>query len=183
MTQPASKKEIKGYVKMAIDGDVEAFGVLYNTFLNQIFRYVFFQVNDRMKAEDITQEVFIKSWKSIHNCRGKEDTFSAWLYRIAHNHIIDTIRKNKQEISLELTDPVGDANTEYEAEKSLEWQKAVAAVKTLPEPQRQLIILKFLEGAENDEIGDIMGKRKGAIRALQMRALDNLRKKLRSGIE
>ena len=168
---------------MAIDGDVEAFGILYNTFLNQIFRYVFFQVNDRMKAEDITQEVFIKSWKSIHTCRGKEDTFSAWLYRIAHNHIVDTLRKNKQEISLELTDPVGNANTESEAEKSLEWQKTVAALKTLPEPQRQLIILKFLEGAENDEIGDIMGKRPGAIRALQMRALDNLRKRLSDGIE
>jgi len=70
---------------MAIEGDVEAFGILYNTFVNQIFRYVFYQINDRMKAEDITQEVFIKSWKSIQTCRGKEDTFSAWLYRIAHN--------------------------------------------------------------------------------------------------
>ncbi len=183
MTQPASKKEIQGYVKMAIEGDVEAFGVLYNTFVNQIFRYVFYQVNDRMKAEDITQEVFIKSWKSIQTCRGKEDTFSAWLYRIAHNQTVDTIRKSKPEISLELIDPVGSANTETEAEKAQEWQKTAAALKTLPEPQRQLIILKFLEGAENDEIGAVMGKRQGAIRALQMRALDNLRKKLSGGTE
>jgi RNA polymerase sigma-70 factor, ECF subfamily len=183
VTQPASKKEIQGYVKMAIDGDVDAFGVLYNTFVNQIFRYVFFQVNDRMKAEDITQEVFIKGWQAIRTCRGKEDTFSAWLYRIAHNHTVDTLRKNKTEMSLELMDPVGSANTESEAEKSLEWQKVVAALKTLPEPQRQLIILKFMEGAENDEIGDIMKKRQGAIRALQMRALDNLRQTLSGGIE
>ena len=183
MTQPASKKEIQGYVKMAIEGDVEAFGVLYNTFVNQIFRYVFYQVNDRMKAEDITQEVFIKSWKSIQTCRGKEDTFSAWLYRIAHNQTVDTIRKSKPEISLELTDPVGSANTEAEVEKAMERQKIAAALKTLPEPQRQLIILKFLEGAENDEIGEVMGKRQGAVRALQMRALDNLRKKLSSGAE
>ena len=168
---------------MAIEGDVEAFGVLYNTFVSQIFRYVFYQVNDRMKAEDITQEVFIKSWKSIQTCRGKEDTFSSWLYRIAHNQTVDTIRKNKPEISLELIDPVGSDNTEAEVEKAIEWQKTAAALKTLPEPQRQLIILKFLEGAENDEIGDIMGKRQGAIRALQMRALDNLRKKLSGGTE
>jgi len=144
---------------MAIEGDVEAFGILYNTFVNQIFRYVFYQINDRMKAEDITQEVFIKSWKSIQTCRGKEDTFSAWLYRIAHNQTVDTIRKSKPEISLELIDPVGSANPETEAEKAQEWQKTAAALKNLPEPQRQLIILKFLEGAENDEIGDIMGKR------------------------
>jgi RNA polymerase sigma-70 factor, ECF subfamily len=183
VTQPASKKEIQGYVKMAIEGDTEAFGILYNTFVNQIFRYVFYQVNDRMKAEDITQEVFIKSWKSIQTCRGKEDTFAAWLYRIAHNHIVDTFRKNKREISLELTDPVGSSNTEAEAEKSLEWQKTVAVLNTLPEPQRQLIILKFMEGAENDEIGDVMGKKQGAIRALQMRALENLRKRLSGGVE
>jgi RNA polymerase sigma-70 factor (ECF subfamily) len=182
VTQPASKKEIQGYVKMAVDGDVDAFGVLYNTFVNRIFRYVFFHVNDKMKAEDITQEVFIKSWQAIRTCRGKEDTFSAWLYRIAHNHIVDTLRKSKQEISLEIIDPVGNTDTETEVEKSLEWQKVISALKTLPEPQRQLIILKFLEGAENDEIGDIMGKRQGAIRALQMRALDNLRQKLSGGI-
>ena len=183
MTQPASKTDIQGYVKMAIDGDVDAYGVLYNTFVAPIFRYVFFQVSDRMKAEDITQEVFIKSWKSIRTCRGKEDIFSAWLYRIAYNQIVDTLRKNKQEISLELTDPVGNTNTESEAETSLEWQRVLEALKTLPKPQRQLIILKFMEGVENDEIGDIMGKRQGAIRALQMRALDNLRQRLNGGRE
>jgi len=96
---------------------------------------------------------------------------------------VDTIRKSKPEISLELIDPVGNANPETEAEKAQEWQKTAAALKNLPEPQRQLIILKFLEGAENDEIGAVMGKRQGAIRALQMRALDNLRKKLSGGTE
>jgi RNA polymerase sigma-70 factor, ECF subfamily len=183
VTQPASKTEIQGYVQMAIEGDVDAYSMLYQTFVDQIFRYVFFQLGDRMKAEDITQEVFIKSWKSLKTCRGKEDTFSAWLYRIAHNQIVDTLRKNKQEISLELTDPVGKTNTESEVETSLECQRVLEAINTLPEPQRQIIILKFMEGAENDEIGDIMGKRQGAIRALQMRARNNLRQRLNGGRE
>lgn len=182
MMQPASEPEIWVYVEKAIEGDVDAYGVLYNTYVDRIFRYVFFQVRDRMMAEDITQEVFIKGWKAINTCRGKEHTFSAWLYRIARNHMVDILRKNHTELSLELIDPAGDKNTEYEAETSIEWQKVIAAVNALPEPQKQLILLKFLNGIDNNEIGDIMGKRQGAIRALQMRALENLRESLNDGL-
>jgi RNA polymerase sigma-70 factor (ECF subfamily) len=164
--QPISEPEIRSYVEKAIDGDVDAYGALYNAFVDRIFRYVFFQVRDRMKAEDITQDVFIKGWKAIHTCRGKEHTFSAWLYCVARNHV-----------------PAGHEDTEHNAEISVEWQKMMAAVNALPEPQKQIILLKFLEGADNNEIGDIMGKRQGAVRALQMRALKNLRRKINDGLQ
>ena len=181
--QPISEPEIRSYVEKAIDGDVDAYGALYNAFVDRIFRYVFFQVRDRMKAEDITQDVFIKGWKAIHTCRGKEHTFSAWLYCVARNHVVDIKRKKHKEVSLELVDPAGCEDTEHSAEISVEWQKMMAAVNALPEPQKQIILLKFLEGADNNEIGDIMGKRQGAVRALQMRALKNLRRKINDGLQ
>ncbi len=170
-------------VKQAIDGDVQAYGKLYALYVDRIFRYVFYQVGDKMTAEDITEEVFLKSWKSIGTCRGKEQTFSAWLYRIAHNHLVDTFRRNRRNVPLETVDLPADGNPQMEAEDKLELQKVLAAVKELPESQRQVILLKFMDEIDNDEIGRIMGKRQGAVRALQMRALISLREKFSPGVE
>ncbi len=165
-------------LKRAIDGDVEAYGALYSMYIDRIYRYVFLRLRDRMMAEDVTEEVFVKAWHSIKSCKGKEDTFCAWLYRIAHNHMIDTVRRNRREVSIEDLEFVDDADPARDAESAMEWRRILQAVSDLPETQRQVVTLKFLDGADNGEIGRITGKRQGAIRALQMRALDNLRQKL-----
>ena len=71
-------------VKKAAEGDTGSFGKLYDIYLESIYRYVYHQVGDNKMAEDITQEVFIKAWKVIKSCKGKEATFKAWLYQICH---------------------------------------------------------------------------------------------------
>ncbi len=182
MVIPSEESNIISAVKKAIDGDVEAFGWLYRCYVDRIYRYVFSQVGDRMTAEDITEEVFLKSWKSITSCRGKEHTFTSWLYRIAHNHMVDNIRKYRREVSMEKVTLADKSDPEKEAEESLEIQKVLEAVQHLPEPQKQVISLKFLEDIDNDEICRIMGKRHGAVRALQMRALINLREQFNCGV-
>jgi RNA polymerase sigma-70 factor, ECF subfamily len=131
-----------------------------------------------MTAEDITEEVFVKGWKAIRTCRGREDTFAAWLYRIAHNQVIDTFRQSKRTLLREDIDIADDASPEHEAETRMERQQVLEEVLRLPEAQKQVILLKFLDGADNVEISRIMGKRQGAIRALQMRALANLKRML-----
>lgn len=130
-----------------------------------------------MTAEDITEEVFIKAWKALASCKGKERTFSSWLYRIAHNHVIDSFRKRHGELPLqaEMTDGLFERN---EAEEALEQQEQLAALDHLPRNQRQVIILKFIEGMDNLEISRIMSKSEGAIRVLQTRALAALRQRL-----
>ncbi len=128
-----------------------------------------------MTAEDITEEVFVKGWKAIRSCRGRETTFAAWLYRIAHNQVIDTLRRRSRDVGAEIADPPGDASPEREAETSLEREHVLETIRRLPEAQKQLIVLKYLNNADNEEIGRIMGKRQGAVRALQMRALANLK--------
>ena len=174
-TETYLQSETANLVKEAASGNFKAFGELYSIYLDRIYRYVFYQVNDMMTAEDITEEVFVKAWKAIGTCKGKEETFSSWIYRIAHNHLINTLRTMKKCISIE---EVELTDHKQEVETNVEHQELLEAIKSLPENQKQVITLKFVEGFDNREIGKIMGKREGAIRVLQMRALKELRKKL-----
>ena len=172
--------EIVRLIKRAAGGDFEAFGELYSIYLDRIYRYVFYQVKDKMTAEDITEEVFIKAWKAISSCQGKEQTFTAWLYRIAHNRVIDIFRSQKKELSTEMETVAELSDPKLKVETELERQELLNGIDCLPQNQKQVIVLKFIEGLDNREIGQIMDKNQGAIRILQMRALAKLREKLSS---
>jgi len=177
-TVSGDQPEITGLVERASGGDFEAFGELYSIYLDKIYRYVFYQVRDKMIAEDITEEVFLKAWKAIGSCKGKEQTFSAWLYRIAHNHVIDNLRSQRKHLSTEMEALAEVSGPELRVEEKLERQETLAAISHLPQNQKQVIILKFIEGMDNREIGHVMGKSQGAIRVMQMRALAALRQRL-----
>jgi RNA polymerase sigma-70 factor (ECF subfamily) len=171
--------EIVKLVQKAANGDSEAFGEIYIIYVEPIYRYVFYQVRDKMTAEDITEEVFFKAWNSIHSCKGKEKTFSSWLYRIAHNSMIDTLRSQKRELPLDSETATGIIDGKSELETRLEHKQLLDAIALLPENQRQVVVLKFIEGLDNQEVGQVMRKNQGAIRILQMRALNTLRTNLR----
>ncbi|MFC1929101.1 RNA polymerase sigma factor [Chloroflexota bacterium] len=166
-------------VERATGGDSEAFGKLYSIYLDRIYRYVFYQVKDKPTAEDITEDVFIKAWKAINSCNGREQTFLPWLFRIAHNLVIDVFRRKRKEllVDMETVAEVGDHS--LEVGKRLEQQQLLRVIDSLPQNQRQVIILKFIEGLDNREIGQVIRKNQGAIRILQMRALATLRKRLK----
>ena len=182
-TIPYKQSEIAKLVEKAADGDLEAFGELYSIYLAPIYRYVSYQVRDKMTSEDIVEEVFVKAWKAIGTCKGKSQTFSAWLYRIAHNHIVNTLRRMNKRVSLESVEMEIETltevtNPEQEVEAKLVRQELSEAMTCLSQNQRQVIILKFIEGLDNCEIAQILGKKEGAIRVLQMRALSRLRQEL-----
>ena len=169
---------VRGLVARAAKGDAEAFGELYGTYMDRIFRYVFYQVKNRATAEDLTEEVFIKAWRGISRYRFSERPFSAWLYRIAHNHVVDYFRTNHQAQSLDdvkLTDDSEPAS-EYEGKQLQEM--VMTAISDLTEQQKQIILLKFVEEMDNQEIEQITGKSQGAIRVMQMRALAAVRDRL-----
>ena len=172
------ESEIVGLVERAAGGDVEAFGELYSIYLDRIYRYVFHQVKDKMTAEDITEEVFVKAWKAIGSCKGRGRTFSPWLYRIAHNQLIDNLRSRRKYLPTEMETLAETGGPELGVEEKLERQELLATISHLPHNQKQVIILKFIEGLDNLEIGRIMGKSQGAVRVLQMRALVTLRQRL-----
>ena len=170
-------------VEKAIRGDFAAFGELYGVYLDRIYRYVFYQVKDKMTAEDVTEEVFLKAWKAIKSCRDKERTFSSWLYRIAHNNVIDIFRSQQKKWTVDMETVAELSQPAVEIETKLDHQEILNSLTDLPPNQRQVIILKFIEGLDNFEIERIIGKSQGAIRVLQTRALAKLREKLSSGHE
>jgi RNA polymerase sigma-70 factor (ECF subfamily) len=171
-------KDVRSLVQRAVKGDVDSFGELYSIYLDRIYRYIVYQVNNRTTAEDLTEEVFIKAWKGINKFKWKGHPFSSWLYRIARNHVIDYFRTSQQCKPLEGELAIDDYGPEQEVEEQQTNKVLFEAMSTLPEQQRQLIILKFIEELDNSEIEHIMGKRQVAIRVMQMRALATLRRKL-----
>ena len=180
-----NQPEIWGLVRRATGGDVDAFGDLYSIYLGSIYRYVFYHVRDKMIAEDITQEVFVKAWKAIGSCKGKEQTFSSWIYLIAHNQTVDKFRSTRSLTATEITveNLPGNIDVEKDAEIKLEWKQTLETISCLPEKQKQVIILKFIEGMDNREIEQITGNSQNAIRVLQMRALNTLRQELHKEIQ
>ena len=167
--------EVRALVERAVGGDVEAFGELYGVYLDRIYRYIFYQINDRAMAEDLTEEVFLNAWRSIGKYKWRGQPFSAWLYRIARNHVIDHYRTSRQHQMLEDNIMADTGDPEREVEGKQTQRRLLEAVSTLPEQQRQVIIMKFIDDMDNREIEEATGKSQGAIRILQMRALATLR--------
>ena len=123
----------------------------------------------------------MKAWGAIRSHRQKIWAFSAWLYRIAHNHVVDYFRSRQRIKVTEKEIPATVGGPEQEVEKRLQQQELLEALSCLPSQQRQLITLKFIEELDNNEIAHIMKKSQGAVRVMQMRALATLRQKLSLG--
>lgn len=167
-------------VTLAKAGDAEAFGHLYETYLDRIYRYIYFRVTDEQTAEDLISQVFTKAWENLDRYQPSGRPFIAWLYTIAHNTVIDHYRTRKDTVAIENTISLAsDAPSPHEqVELHFEADNLRAALQTLTPEQQQVIVLKFISGMSTDEIAGQLHKSAGAIRALQMRALQALAKQM-----
>jgi RNA polymerase sigma-70 factor, ECF subfamily len=167
-----------GLVKRAKSGNAEAFAALYDGYFERIYRYVYFRVADEQTAEDLASQVFLKAWENLSRYKPSGAPFLAWLYTIARNAVIDHYRTRKETVALD--EVIGLASQgsapDEQAELRFETDSLRVALKTLTEDQQQVLILKFIAGLSTDEIARQLGKRAGAVRALQMRALQALNK-------
>src|SRR5829696_4804948 len=168
-------------VRQAKTGDSEAFGVLYDSYLERIYRFIYFRVEDQQTAEDISSQVFLKAWENLGRFQIGGAPFLAWLYTIAHNAVIDYYRTRKVTAALDdvrLSDPGHAEFVENGIDSAVEMESIKTALSTLTDDQRQVLLLKFIDEMSNEEIARHLGKREGAIRALQMRGLKALSKRL-----
>jgi RNA polymerase sigma-70 factor, ECF subfamily len=167
-------------VILAKDGDAEAFGHLYEAYLDRIYRYIYFRVTDEQTTEDLISQVFMKAWENLDRYQPSGRPFIAWLYTIAHNTVIDHYRTRKETVAIENTVSLAsDAPSPHEqVELHFEAENLRAALQTLTPEQQQVIVLKFISGMTTDEIARQLQKSAGAIRALQMRALQALAKQM-----
>ncbi len=166
-------------LKAAQRGEAEAFGELYERYAGRVFRFLYAHMDNREDAEDITEDVFLRVWKSLSGYREQGVPFLAYLFRIARNALIDHYRRSggaKKDVALEdlplkdhKPDPVETVMI------NLEHQKLRQTLEHLREDYRTVLVLRFLGELSPEETAHAMGRSSGAIRVLQHRALTALR--------
>ena len=172
-------------VQRARQGEQEAFAQLYENHFDKIFRYVVLKIRNQAEAEDMAQQVFIKAYESIGSYQSQGVPFTAWLFRIAHNQMVDYVRKQSKRQTVPLDESLqimDDCDVEHEVETKIEMEKVVLATAKLTKAQREVISLRFAGGLSITEAAKTMRKSEGAIKALQHSAILALRKALVGGV-
>ncbi len=171
-------QEEQSLVNQAQKCNQEAFAKLYEQNFDKIYRYISLKVGNNTEAEDMTQQVFIKALQSISSYKWKDVPFSAWLFRIAHNHVIDYYRKQSRQSTAPLYDymAIDNCSTEKSIEDKEDIEKLLIASKKLTPAQQEVIALRFAGELPIAEVARIMGKTQGAVKALQHSAIVALRK-------
>jgi len=169
-------------LKLAVQGDSEAFGLLYEKYVGRIYNYIYYRTGNVHDAEDLTERVFIRALKHIRRYNDRGLPFSSWLYRIAHNLVANWHRDNSRRKEVTLDDGLvsiyrGDF-PEHELLRSEEQEQLMILVRSLPPDRQELLILKFVEHLSNTEIGSIMGRSEGAIKSLYHRTLLTIREEM-----
>lgn len=170
-------------VRRAQSFDEDALKSLYETYYPKIYGYAFLQMGDIQAAEDLASDVMLKMIESIRSYKFKGLPFGAWVFRIARNRLIDLHRRRRRRGEVDLSETLAGtlASPQSMAERALERGQLQVAMKHLTDEQRQVIVLKFIQGFDNRSIGRIMGRSEGAIKSLQHRALNALRRVLYQG--
>ena len=159
-------------------GDRDAFGMLYERYVDRIFNYVYYRTGNVNDAEDLTARVFQRAMNHIVNYTDRGVPFSAWLYRIAHNLVANWHRDRSRRQEIPISDaPLvakGDA-PEASLVHNEQQESLLRLIRSLPDERKTLLILKFVEHYSNAEIGAIMGRSEGAVKSLYHRTLLALR--------
>ncbi|HZD56322.1 MAG TPA: sigma-70 family RNA polymerase sigma factor [Anaerolineales bacterium] len=166
-------------VELASKGNQEAFGTLYERYVDRIYNYIYYRTGNQYDAEDLTARVFFRAMRHIGNYNDRGLPISAWLYRIAHNLVANWHRDNsrRKEVPLDeilLVRPDGE-HPEAALLQTEEQDRLLGIIRELPEDRQQLLILKFVQHLSNAEIGLIMERTEGAIKSLYHRTLISLR--------
>jgi len=160
--------------------DPHAFGQLYERYVSQIFRFVHNRVRDRSIAEDLTSEVFFKALRAIDRYRPTSRPFSAWLYQIATNTVIDHVRTRRTTLDLDAVAhrPDGQPPVEEQVARRADVERVWDAVADLVETQRLAVTLKLGQDMHTADIAACMGRTEGAVKLLIYRGLNTIRQKL-----
>lgn len=171
-------------LERALQGDKEAFGLLYERYVERIYNYVYYRTGNVHDAEDLTARVFYRALHHIQNYTDRGVPFSAWLYRIAHNLVANWHRDRSRRQEIPLSDAPNlhykGAAPETSIVQTQEQEALLRIIRHLSPERQHLLILKFVEHLSNAEIGAIMGRSEGAVKSLYHRTLLALREHLES---
>lgn len=169
-----------GLITQAESGSKPAFAALYELYLAEIYRYVYYRVMDHMEAEDLTEKVFIKAWESLTRPRPNRQplqNFRAWLYRIARNTVIDHQRTARHAVSIEDIDrlQVNHPGLQEQVEQDERAQQLAQALSQLDETSREVLLLRFVNQLSHADAASVMGISENHMRVLQYRALKKMK--------
>jgi RNA polymerase sigma-70 factor (TIGR02952 family) len=170
--------DVWGLVHRAQEGDAEAFGRLYDHYVTMVHRYVYHRVGDRAMAEDVTSETFVRALRRIDSLSFQGRDVGAWLVTIARNIIRDHVKSSRYRLEVATAD-MRDADRATDGPEDavvthLTNQELLSYVRQLGSEQQECIVLRFIQGLSVSETAQIMGKKDGAIKALQHRAVRRL---------
>ncbi|MEV4823586.1 ECF subfamily RNA polymerase sigma factor, BldN family [Micromonospora sp. NPDC049274] len=183
--------EVWTLVERAQAGESEAFGLIYDRYVDTVFRFVYFRVGNRQLAEDLTSDTFLRALKRIGSFTWQGRDLGAWLVTIARNLVADHFKSGRYRLEV-TTGDVLDADREDRGPEGSPEAAVVehitnvallTAVKQLNPEQQECIVLRFLQGFSVAETARTMGKNEGAIKALQYRAVRALARLLPDGFQ
>jgi RNA polymerase sigma-70 factor (ECF subfamily) len=170
--------EVWQLVAKAQNGDGEAFGQLYDRYVDTVYRFIYYRVNDRALAEDFTSETFLRALRRIGTVNYQGRDIGAWFVTIARNIVLDHVKSARHRLEVTTADTVEGndhvVSTESAVMDTLTSERLMAAVNSLGDEQRECVMLRFIHGMSVSETAAIMGKNEGAIKALQHRAIRKL---------
>jgi len=170
----------ESFIRRVKQHDQEAFARLYEEYFDKIYRYVAIRIGDKMEAEDITQQVFLNAIKAAPSFKWRGIPVSAWLFRIAHNQVVDYLRRKTRRATVPLGEHLvasGD-DPQLIAERRLDIERLSSATRNLTPAQQEVIALRFAGELPIAQVAKTMGKSEGAVKALQHSAIVALRKAL-----
>ncbi|HKT04600.1 MAG TPA: ECF subfamily RNA polymerase sigma factor, BldN family [Rugosimonospora sp.] len=183
--------EVWSLVERAQAGEAEAFGLIYDRYVDTVFRFIYFRVGNRQLAEDLTSDTFLRALKRIGSFTWQGRDLGAWLVTIARNLVADHFKSGRYRLEV-TTGDVLDADREDRGPEGSPEAAVVdhitnvallTAVKQLNPEQQECIVLRFLQGFSVAETAQAMGKNEGAIKALQYRAVRALARLLPDGFQ
>jgi RNA polymerase sigma-70 factor, ECF subfamily len=183
----ARDEEVWGLVEAAQQGDVEAFGRLYDRYVDVVYRYAYARLGDRTLAEDVTSETFLRALRRIGTVSYRGRDVGAWFVTIARNLVLDHVKSGRNRYEVVSGDPIEPDRTiegpEPAVLRRLSSEELLRCVRQLPPDQQECVVLRFLQGLSVAETAAVMNRNTGAVKALQHRALRRLQGLLPEGLQ
>jgi RNA polymerase sigma-70 factor (TIGR02952 family) len=175
-------EELKDLVLRARGGEAEAFGLLYDRYVELVYRYVYYRVGSHAMAEDLTSDTFLRALRRMSDFSWQGKDFGAWLVTIARNLVADHFKSSRHRLEICTSELIEsdrlDEGPERAVLDAMTTRVLLMAVGQLGSEQQECVVLRFLHGFSVAETALVMGKKSGAIKALQYRAVRSLARML-----
>lgn len=179
MSKDRDVEQLTELIGRAAEGDSRSYGRLFRLCYQDIYDYIARRVGNPSDAEDLTMQVFSRGLKAVGSYEERGHSARAWLFRIAHNAVVDHFRALRQEMDIaEVGDLAAETNVEEDVAVREQLRELYEHIRTLPVAQAEVLVLRFVEDMSVTEVATILGKKEVTVRALQFKGIKNLRQRI-----